>query len=609
MFKQARTHKVYITHNTLRCIELEAGRHPGTESIVQMPGLRIGNTFYFDLAADSGEGKYTPVSCEKEHKYVNHLTQRISELYNFSNGEFTCAQVHRHPDGCMHFSAGDHIPNGILSRKYQGCVCGIYWIDPVFHMQFWYISPDGSETPVPYEVNDDMVHANMPMLDLEQLTAEVEKNEAMVREEGPLPVKSLFAKAHDHSNGLLNEHSDDTDSEMPEGIDSVLEAMRPYRVLIPHQYKDEKYTGILMGYYHPETLTFNIVPSDSVNAPDDTYILGYATTNTDDPLTENYGWLHIIWNEDGAAVRIRDADPDAQVLVDYYDFRMEAFSRNAGIISEKTLAHKCAVIAGLGSGGFKIGLDLVRAGIGRVVAMDTETLQYVNIARHEGGVRDVGRFKTDIFRERAAQINPDCDVHTFNEYIQNVDQDELAELIREGNTVLVCAADNRTCAYCINELADDFHCPMVTAGCGPRASTGELWYYKPDCGMPCYTCTHGEDTGLKMDGSTARRMYYADEEELAKMDFQPGMYTDISFTALTAEKLIMDLLMEKEDGYTEMMLPYIDQCTFLCNYPVSSDANPYMNLFGEQPVPHQMVSCRSEKNPDCPYCSRKNETG
>ena len=38
---------VYITRNTYRGMLLEAGRHPGKESIIQMPGIRIGNDFYF----------------------------------------------------------------------------------------------------------------------------------------------------------------------------------------------------------------------------------------------------------------------------------------------------------------------------------------------------------------------------------------------------------------------------------------------------------------------------------------------------------------------------------------------------------------------------------
>lgn len=49
MLKKKEKYRVYITHNTYRGMLLEAGRHPGNESIIQMPGVRIGNDFFFDM--------------------------------------------------------------------------------------------------------------------------------------------------------------------------------------------------------------------------------------------------------------------------------------------------------------------------------------------------------------------------------------------------------------------------------------------------------------------------------------------------------------------------------------------------------------------------------
>ena len=61
MFQHKEKYHIYITHNTYRGMLLEAGRHPGNESIIQMPGIRIGDNFYFDMVADSGiNATYTP---------------------------------------------------------------------------------------------------------------------------------------------------------------------------------------------------------------------------------------------------------------------------------------------------------------------------------------------------------------------------------------------------------------------------------------------------------------------------------------------------------------------------------------------------------------------
>ena len=142
---------------------LEAGRHPGNESIIQMPGLRINNNFYYDMVADSGvNATYTPTMCEKDHIYADHLATRLSEYYDFSNGQLTVSQVHRHPDGYLHFSPGDYPANIKLARQFGGVVNGLIFVDPEFRIKFWYIDENGDETEAEYEINDEAVRAAMP---------------------------------------------------------------------------------------------------------------------------------------------------------------------------------------------------------------------------------------------------------------------------------------------------------------------------------------------------------------------------------------------------------------------------------------------------------------
>ena len=74
---------VHLSSDALRGILLEKSRHPGTECMVAMPGVRKGNDFYFDMVADSGiHATYEYAWCEKDHKYVSHLSNRISEYYD-----------------------------------------------------------------------------------------------------------------------------------------------------------------------------------------------------------------------------------------------------------------------------------------------------------------------------------------------------------------------------------------------------------------------------------------------------------------------------------------------------------------------------------------------
>lgn len=183
MFKRNKgknQYHVYITTNTYRGMILEVGRHPNNESIIQMPGLRIGNNFYFDVVSDSGiNAIYTPTCCEKDHVYADHLSTRIAENYDFSKGKMTVSQVHRHPDGCIHFSSGDFEANSNLAKQYGGVVNGLMFVDPEFRLKFWYIDENGKETEAEYEINDRAVMEAMPFVEIEKIKSEVEKREAL----------------------------------------------------------------------------------------------------------------------------------------------------------------------------------------------------------------------------------------------------------------------------------------------------------------------------------------------------------------------------------------------------------------------------------------------
>ena len=84
---------------------------------------------------------------------------------------------------------------------------------------------------------------------------------------------------------------------------------------------------------------------------------------------------------------------------------------------------------------------MVRAGVGSVLVADDDIMAYHNIARHECGIHDVGRYKVDCFKERAADINQDCKVYTFRDLIQHIDPEMLEESIWK-DSVIICCADN-----------------------------------------------------------------------------------------------------------------------------------------------------------------------
>lgn len=399
-----------------------------------------------------------------------------------------------------------------------------------------------------------------------------------------------------------------TSEEAVMNFEKMQEVLRPYTVLIPEEYRKQRYEGALRGYYHPETKTYNIVQDTRYGARTDEK-LGMAVrkehTGREAGGISEQSDLSIVWNEELAEISVKD-HAGAEIHVDYYSMRQDVFSRNQGIVEQDRMAAKQAIISGTGSGGFKVGLELVRAGIGSLIVADNDILAYPNVCRHECGIHDVGRYKVDCFIERAADINPNCKVYAFRDLIQHVDPAELEKIIWK-DSVILCCADNRHCGYVCNELADKFGIPMIDAGCGPRASTGEVFWYKPNSGMACYTCAYGEDKGIDYSNQAVRRRFYATETELEKLHFQPGMYLDIQLTAIFEAKLAIDLLMEKEEGYEAKLLPYINQCTVLLNYPMDQEVNPYMHLFGtaDERRPFTWKSGPAQKNGSCSCCGTK----
>lgn len=399
------------------------------------------------------------------------------------------------------------------------------------------------------------------------------------------------------------------DVEQELDIQSLLRELANYKVLLPETYRNETYTGPLHGYYMEETKTFNVIPENLANVLSDCSEIGCARTHSFSPVVVpmDEPFLIMTYNGDGQPMVTKIGEGEhVDVDIEYYSLYKDVYARNQGILEPTLMSRKQAILVGVGSGGSVILDVLARSGIGSVICADTDVLNYGNVCRHTCGIRDVGKYKVDYAREHVMGINPDCKVYTFRNTIQDVDPAELEQIVWK-ESIIICGADNRHAAYFCNELADQYHIPMIAAGCGARASTGEAFYYKPDEEMPCYACCFGEDRGLDYSNAPVRREFYVDEAALAKMDFQPGLSLDIEQTALFAARLAIDLLMEHEKGYQPRLLPWAGQMNIMLNYAIDEEINPYMKAFGSDARPLSWKACSVEKNPECGYCSAKGE--
>ena len=103
---------------------------------------------------------------------------------------------------------------------------------------------------------------------------------------------------------------------------------------------------------------------------------------------------------------------------------MDFNERTKLIIDDSKLHDSCVAVFGLGGVGSYTAEALVRAGIGKLVICDNDFINESNINRQLLALHStVGRTKAGVAIERYLDINPDLEIHAFDEFIlpDNID--------------------------------------------------------------------------------------------------------------------------------------------------------------------------------------------
>ncbi|MCL2351840.1 MAG: tRNA threonylcarbamoyladenosine dehydratase [Firmicutes bacterium] len=96
---------------------------------------------------------------------------------------------------------------------------------------------------------------------------------------------------------------------------------------------------------------------------------------------------------------------------------MNQFSRTETLLGKEALLRLRAssvIVFGLGGVGSYAAEALARGGVGRLAFVDGDTVSVTNINRQLVATHaTVGRYKADVMRERALEINPEAEAETF----------------------------------------------------------------------------------------------------------------------------------------------------------------------------------------------------
>lgn len=372
------------------------------------------------------------------------------------------------------------------------------------------------------------------------------------------------------------------------------------RIAFPVSFINEHYLGDLWGYYVENTRFYNILPTDIPseykdieqvgiivdNCPFDEEEIKWATSNNDsnsfhadglerlrkmiaqespkisDKKTSFNNRYKVIGFWKGSKLHFVHIEDLSECEQEPFSLKLDVFSRNTGILESDIMIKKGAIFIGCGSVGSLAALELAKAGVGRFMLIDNDVFGYHNICRHQCGIYDVGRFKTEALKDRIFQVNPYAEVKTFNMQIQSVPIDELNSFCNP-DTIVIGGADNREGDLYGNQIAQQAGMPFMSIGCWERAFAGEIFYCLPT-GMPTYQ-DFIEVTGVMSGRVTQNRRFYTTENDLEKVSFEPGISVDIDFVTVIAMKLAIDILNRDNPQYTQRLMPHLTQYTLVCN--------------------------------------------
>ena len=241
--------------------------------------------------------------------------------------------------------------------------------------------------------------------------------------------------------------------------------------------------------------------------------------------------------------RVRSATGWQVASVQLIPVRDQIFSRFGGIIETGALSDSHVFIAGVGSVGSAVALDLVKAGVGSIDLMDHDRLEVANVARHPSPLSHVGRYKTKSLADVLDEKNPYCDVSTWEEKVTWEDLESVRERIRESDLV-VCGLDSHQGRLIINRLCLQENTPCLFAGLRRRAYGGQVLFARPFESM-CYQCfilTSPDavvDREISSEGQ-AQRLAYTDKP----VPIEPGLATDIAPITTMVAKLAIQFLLK-----------------------------------------------------------------
>lgn len=154
----------------------------------------------------------------------------------------------------------------------------------------------------------------------------------------------------------------------------------------------------------------------------------------------------------------------------------EAFIRTAMLLGEdgiNRLQQARVAVFGIGGVGGHAVEALVRAGVGAIDLIDNDVVSPSNLNRQLVAVRHtIGRYKTEVMRERIQNINPSCEVMTYTMFYLPQEKQKIP--FAEYDYILD-AIDTVTAKLDLITEAQERHIPIISSmGTGNKLDPTQL---------------------------------------------------------------------------------------------------------------------------------------
>lgn len=221
------------------------------------------------------------------------------------------------------------------------------------------------------------------------------------------------------------------------------------------------------------------------------------------------------------------------------------FERIESLFDIQQFAPVKVLVAGCGSGGGSVALQLVMAGIRNFTLVDQDVIGPENVIRHVCGRHFVGKKKTDALAEVLWDRNSEANIDRIEADIMTFP--DLEKLIA-GSDVVVLATDNEPSRYKVNELCVRHEIPFVVGRVFTRGIGGEVFSYRPQSGG-CLACLESVLQRTQYRQGVREIDLVSEEErekvygfEIPEIKDSPGLAIDISFISSFHSRFVLDAI-------------------------------------------------------------------